>query len=262
MYTINDIKVELLNPEEVKNFIKNHGIFACQCYMTPEKYAERVGLSCLREGHRSGSRGDMFKFRIFCPRYCADQIMRHSVGTAINCMSQRYVDMDENFSIYVPPQVMNDEILEARYQLYEDKCREQYHVLRTMMNDKNITGEKANDLMRTMLPIGVGCNLTMGFTIEALIHFMEKRLCVRADAPIRKVAQLMKEAVLAVEPRYEEFFVPQCEALMYCPEKHTCGAYPSREEVERLIKLGKECCKNNPLDEFCDGDCSNCNKCK
>ena len=24
MYTINDIKVELLNPEEVKNFIKNH----------------------------------------------------------------------------------------------------------------------------------------------------------------------------------------------------------------------------------------------
>ena len=27
MYTINDIKVELLNPEEVKNFIKNHGIF-------------------------------------------------------------------------------------------------------------------------------------------------------------------------------------------------------------------------------------------
>ena len=25
MYTINDIKVELLNPEEVKNFIKNQG---------------------------------------------------------------------------------------------------------------------------------------------------------------------------------------------------------------------------------------------
>ena len=29
MYSINDIKVELLNPEELKNFIKNHGIFAC-----------------------------------------------------------------------------------------------------------------------------------------------------------------------------------------------------------------------------------------
>jgi thymidylate synthase ThyX len=108
------------------------------------------------------------------------------------------------------------------------------------MNEQGITGEKANDLMRTMLPIGVQCNLTMGFTIEALIHFMHKRLCVRADAPIRKVAQLMKQAVLEVEPRYEELLVPQCQANMYCPEKHSCGAYPSKQEIQELIQLGKE----------------------
>ena len=255
MYSINDIKVELMNPEEVKNFIKNHGIFACQCYCTPEKFAERVGMSCLVEGHTSGSRADMFKFRIYCPRYCADQVMRHSVGTAINCQSQRYVDMDDNFSLYVPPQVMNDEVLKAKYQEYEDNCRLQYKLLRSMMTSQGITGEQANDLMRTMLPIGVPCNLTMGFTIEALIHFMHKRLCVRADAPIRKVAQLMKEAVLAVEPRYEELFVPQCKANMFCPEKHGCGAYPSKEEVEKLIELGKNCCKGKkekltPFDVF------------
>jgi hypothetical protein len=29
MYSINDINVELLNPEEVKHFIYNHGVFAC-----------------------------------------------------------------------------------------------------------------------------------------------------------------------------------------------------------------------------------------
>ena len=244
MYSINDIKVELLNPEEVKNFIKNHGIFACQCYMTPEKFAERVGMSCLVEGHTSGSRADMFKFRIYSPRYCADQIMRHSVGTAINCQSQRYVDMDENFSIYVPPQVMNDQALREMYSFYEEECRDRYTILREEMIARGITGEQANDLMRTMLPIGVPCNLTMGFTIEALIHFMHKRLCVRADAPIRQVAKLMKEAVLAVEPRYAELFVPQCQADMYCPEKHGCGAYPNKEEVQRLIELGKQCCKN------------------
>jgi thymidylate synthase (FAD) len=249
MYSINDIKVELLNPEEVKNFIKNHGIFACQCYCTPEKFAEKVGMSCLKEGHTSGSRSDMFKFRIHCPRFTADQVMRHSVGTAINCQSQRYVDMDENFSIYVPPQVMNDDVLKQVYQAYEDKCREQYLDLRTMMNEKGITGEQANDLMRTMLPIGVPCNLTMGFTVEALIHFMHKRLCVRADAPIRKVAQLMKEVVLAVEPRYEELLVPQCVDLMYCPEKHSCGKFPSKNELKDLIEKGKNCCKNKKNDD-------------
>lgn len=255
MYSIDDIKVELLNPEEVKNFIKNHGIFACQCYMTPEKFAERVGMSCLVEGHTSGSRADMFKFRIYCPRYCADQVMRHSVGTAINCQSQRYVDMDNNFSIYVPPQVLADPMQAAMYEAYENKCKDFYIQIRDLMNEQGITGEQANDLMRTMLPIGVPCNLTMGFTIEALIHFMNKRLCVRADAPIRRVAKLMKEAVLAVEPRYAELFVPQCQADMYCPEKHGCGAYPSKEEVQRLIELGKQCCKNKedlltPLDIY------------
>ena len=255
MYSIDDIKVELLNPEEVKNFIKNHGIFACQCYMTPEKFAERVGMSCLVEGHTSGSRADMFKFRIYSPRFCADQIMRHSVGTAINCQSQRYVDMDDNFSLYAPPQVMNDEVLRKAYQEYEDNCKLQYKAIRLVMTANEITGEKANDLMRTMLPIGVPCNLTMGFTIEALIHFMHKRLCVRADAPIRQVAKLMKEAVLAVEPRYAELFVPQCQADMYCPEKHGCGAYPNKEEVQKLIELGKNCCKGKkegltPFDVF------------
>lgn len=240
MYTINDIKVELLNPEEVKNFIKNHGIFACQCYNTPEKFAERVGLSCLKEGHTSGSRADMFKFRIHCPRYTADQIMRHSVGTAINCQSQRYVDMDENFSIYIPPEVENDCILKQLYQMYEEDCKIKYKDIRNLMNFYDISGEQANDLMRTMLPIGVECNLTMGFTIEALIHFMRKRLCKRADAPIRKVAQEMRKVVLEVEPRYAEFLVPQCKALMYCPEKHSCGAYPSKKEVEEIIKSSKE----------------------
>lgn len=236
MYTINDIKVELMNPEAVKDFIRQHGIFACQCYCTPEKYADKVGISCLKEGHTSGSRADMFKFRIKCPRYCADQVMRHSVGTAINCQSQRYVDMDNNFSIYVPPQVMEDENLKQMYQMYEDTCREQYQQLRKEMNEKGITGEQANDLMRTLLPIGVECNLTMGFTIEALIHFMHKRLCKRADAPIRKVAQLMKEEVLKVEPRYKDLFVPQCVDLLYCPEKHSCGMIGPKEDLLKAIE--------------------------
>ena len=240
MYTINDIKVELLNPEEVKNFIRNHGVFACQCYNTPEKHAERVGLSCLKEGHTSGSRADMFKFRICCPRYTADQIMRHSIGTAINCQSQRYVDMDDNFSIFIPEKVAADSVLKQVYQNYEDECRERYKNIRALMNCYEITGEEANDLMRTMLPIGVECNLTMGFTVEALINFMHKRLCRRADAPIRKVAQEMRKAVLEVEPRYSEFFVPQCKSLMYCPERHDCGMYPKRAEIEELIRLGKQ----------------------
>ena len=240
MYSIEDIKVELLNPQEVKQFIYNHGVFACQCYNTPEKFAEKVGFSCLKEGHTSGSRADMFKFRIHCPRFTADQIMRHSIGTAINCQSQRYVDMDDDFKIYASPFVMNTPSLRAKFQEYEDNCRMQYRGIREMMNEGLITGEEANDFMRTMLPIGVPCNLTMGFTVEALIHFCHKRLCKRADAPIRQVARLMRKAVVEIEPRYEEFLVSQCAANLYCPEKHSCGMYMSKEELKEMVRQNRK----------------------
>lgn len=239
MYTIDDIKVTLLNAEEVKDFIRRHGEVACVCYNTNEKYAEKVGKSCMIEGHMSGSRGDFFKFEIECPRFTIDQIVRHEQGVFKNVQSQRYVDMDDDFSIYVPPKVVNNPMLVEQYIQYEEMCKSQYKVNRACFNDLNITGEQANDLMRTMLPIGVKSKVRIGFTLEALIHFMHKRLCVRADEPIRRVAKLMKEEVLKVQSEYAELLVPQCEDMMYCPEKHTCGRYPSKKELKTIIKNGK-----------------------
>jgi flavin-dependent thymidylate synthase len=236
MHTINDIKVTLLNADEVKNFIKNHGEVACVCYNTNEKYAEKVGLSCMKDGHLSGSRGDYFKFEIEAPRFTIDQICRHEAGVFKNVQSQRYVDMDDNFSIYVPPKVANDERLLEQYIQYEEMCKARYKVNRACFEDLGITGETANDLMRTLLPIGVMSKIRIGFTLEALIHFTHKRLCTRADLPIRKVAKLMRREVLEAQPLYEDLLVAQCQSLMYCPEGNSCGKYPSREKVESMLQ--------------------------
>lgn len=235
MYTLEDIRVTLLNGEEVKDFIKRHGEIACICYGTNEKYAEKVGKSCMIEGHTSGSRGDFFKFEIECPRFCADQIVRHEQGVFKNMQSQRYVDMDDNFSIYVPPKVVNNPTILEQYIKYEEMCKARYKINRAYFDDLGITGEQANDLMRTMLPIGVMTKLRIGFTLEALIHFMHKRLCVRADEPIRMVAKLMRDEVLKVQPEYKELLVAQCESMLYCPEKHSCHRYPSKEELKNMI---------------------------
>ena len=51
MYSLDDIKVTLLNPDEVQHFIRNHGYIACICYDTDERYAERVGENCLKSGN-------------------------------------------------------------------------------------------------------------------------------------------------------------------------------------------------------------------
>ena len=255
MYSLEGIKGTLLNSDEVTHFIENHGKFACVCYDTDEKYAEKVGLSCLREGHTSGSRGDYFKFEIECPRYTADQIMRHEIGVYKNCQSQRYVNMDE-FELYVDPQVMNNEYLHTMYKEYERSNRQYYKYVREEMIARGIKGEKANDLMRTMLPIGVKCKLRIGFTIEGLIHFMHKRLCTRADKPIRKVAELMRQEVLRAEPRYNDLLVPQCRALMYCPEKHSCGLYPDKQYVKDAMAYYNAYLRDMQEDRYSDDlDC-------
>lgn len=235
MYELKDIKVTLLNPDEVKNFIRNHGYIACICYDTDERYAEKVGLNCLKSGHMSGSRGDYFKFEIECPRFTADQIMRHEQGVFKNCQSQRYVDMD-NFDCYIPPKVSRDPELRKLYEELENTTKDFYGRIRNEMEARGIEGEKANDLMRSLLPIGVPTKLRIGFDIEALIHFMNKRLCVRADEPIRQVAKLMKKEILEVEPRYTDLLVPQCKAMLYCPEHKSCGAYPSKDELRKLLE--------------------------
>lgn len=235
MYSLNDIKVTLLNPDEAKNFIRNHGRVACVCYDTDEKYAERVGEKCLDSGHTSGSRGDYFVFEIECPRFTADQIMRHEQGVFKNCQSQRYVDMD-NFDCYVSPVVAKHRKLKSLYAASIETTQLCYKYLRIELERLGITGEEANDIMRTLLPIGVPTKLRIGFDIEALIHFMNKRLCVRADEPIRQVAKLMKKEVLAVEPRYAKYLVPQCQSMLYCPEHKGCGAYISKKELQEIIK--------------------------
>lgn len=235
MYSLNDIKVTLLNPDEVKSFIRNHGRVACVCYDTDEKYAERVGEKCLDSGHTSGSRGDYFVFEIECPRFTADQIMRHEQGVFKNCQSQRYVDMD-NFDCYVAPVITKHRKLKSLYAASIETTQLCYKYLRIELERLGITGEEANDIMRTLLPIGVPTKLRIGFDIEALIHFMNKRLCVRADEPIRQVAKLMKKEVLAVEPRYAKYLVPQCQSMLYCPEHKGCGAYISKKELQEIIK--------------------------
>ena len=58
------MKVEIINPEVLTDLYKNHGVFACTCYNTPEKYADKVGKACQQDGHMSGSRCEYIKFRI------------------------------------------------------------------------------------------------------------------------------------------------------------------------------------------------------
>ena len=219
MFTVENFKVELKNPEEVKNFVKRHGEFSKVCYDTPKEKAEKVGEHCLESGHLSGSRHLYIVFELEnVPRSLIDQLVRHEQGVVKNVQSLRYCNKKEDVNVYVAPEVMEDVYLRAEIIGIEQIIRKSYENIQATLKDAGLTGEKSNEIARTILPIGISTKCSFAVNLEGLIHLANVRLCNRAELPIRTIIKKMVDQVIEVEPRYKPYLVPQCKKLGYCPE--------------------------------------------
>ena len=224
MFTLNDFKVRLVNREEVKSFIKRHGEFAAVCYNTPKEKAEKVGEHCLESGHLSGSRHLYMVFEIKnVPRSAVDQLVRHTQGFVTNVQSLRYCNKDGKISLYAAPEIERDIYLTQSLLNYEAQVQANYNYFQINMKNEGYTNEQANEIARTVIPIGVATECNVAVNLECLIHLANVRLCTRAELPIRTIVKEMVRQVVEVEPRYKPFLVPNCEKLGYCPEgEHSC----------------------------------------
>ena len=223
MFTINDFKVRLVNGEEVKNFVKRHGEFSKVCYDTPKEKAEVVGKHCLQSGHFSGSRHLFMVFELKCvPRSAVDQLVRHTQGFVTNVQSLRYCNKDGKVSLYAAPEIEKDIYLTQSLHNYEAQAQAYYDYFQSNLKNNGYTNEQANEIARTVIPIGVATECNIAVNIECLIHLANVRLCARAELPIRTIVKEMVRQVVEVEPRYKPYLVPQCKKLGYCPEGKDC----------------------------------------
>ena len=219
------MKVEIINPELVKSLYVNHGMFACTCYNTPDKYAEKVGNSCLKaDGHTSGSRCEYIKFRLYdIDRGIAEQFMRHEIGVRYdeidkyaysdriellidvnpsnivkNMQSFRYVDKNE-FTYTIPTNITKSQYALTEYKrimkeidksrkLIRDYLIEEFTKESMSVEQKKSIVKQSVEDANYVLPRATNLTLTIGFTPEALIQFMWKRLCVRSQDMNRKFA--------------------------------------------------------------------------
>lgn len=248
--------VKIINPEEVKNLYRNHGQFAATCYNTPEKYAERVGENCAESKHWSGSRCEYIKFQITGDRGTLEQFMRHEIGVRYdeidkyqyqdridlvldvnpcnivkNMQSFRYVLMD-NFEYTTPTEVWECPEARAIYEATMADIDEARKKIRTLLLERGVDKSRAVECANFLLPRATNLVLTIGFTPEALIQFMWKRLCTRAQPEARNLAAMMRGCVQAISPSFAKELVPQCQHYLWCPEKtRSCGMAPTREQL-------------------------------
>lgn len=255
--------VEIINPEVLVNLYKNHGVFACTCYDTPEKYAEKVGKSCVADGHMSGSRCEYIKFRISgLDRGTAEQALRHELGTVVpyefqdnysfadyselikdvspdqivkNMASFRYIDKD-GFEWVTPKEIEKRPAAKERYDWLMNTINGIREEIREILIEDGCTPGAATEAANFTLPRATTTSFVIGFTPEALIHFCHKRLCTRAQEFIQELAMQMKAAVRSVSPEFAQELVPQCKHLLWCPEgKRCCGAAPTKQELKERI---------------------------
>lgn len=139
----------------------------------------------------------------------------------------------------VPPSIEQNSVAIDIYNKIMWRIEEAYQDLQAL--------EIPNEDARFVLPNACETTIYMTMNLRTLAHFMNERLCTRAQWEIRKMAQEMKKAIK--EKQFEmqlddldtelimSVCVPKCEAgkIKFCPEHKSCGRYDAAKKINDFL---------------------------
>ena len=202
---------------------------ASVCYRSEPSLT--IVKQCINSGHLSVLEHASFTFMISgVDRNLTHQLVRHRIAS-YSQESQRYVDMSNNEFVY-PKAYGRETALYEKSFYHSMKCYEDLIELGAAKEDA-----------RSVLPGACETRIVVTMNLRALAHFMNERLCMRAQEPIRKLANAMKQAVLNLFEKTEEkeiirkLLVPKCEVgvLHFCPEAKTCNRHKTAKEINSIL---------------------------
>jgi thymidylate synthase (FAD) len=188
---------------------------------TPE-YVSSFLKNLAERGHLSPFEHASFTFDIQgISRACSHQLVRHRIGVAFTQQSQRYTRLTEPH--FVTPSTI-EQGWEKRYVDLSLAC----HRLYQEMVEGGIPMEDA----RYILPQSFETRIVMTMNARELINASELRLCQKAQWEIRELFENLRSEVKKVAPAIEQMLKPKCYRLGFCPERKSCGLFPTRNKVE------------------------------
>ena len=211
------------------------------CYdSTPDR---KIVSQCLASGHHSVIEHMNFTFKIEgVSRALTHQLVRHRIAS-YSQRSQRYCS-EEGTKMVVPPSIEQNNVARDIYNKIMWRIEEAYQDLQAL--------EIPNEDARFVLPNACETTIYMTMNLRTLAHFMNERLCTRAQWEIRKMAQEMKKAIK--EKQFEMHLddldmelimgvcVPKCEAgkIKFCPEHKSCGRQKTAKEINDVLNSQSE----------------------
>lgn len=193
--------------------------------ISPEKRERLIGI-VMNSGHLSTIEHANFTFAVEgVSRALTHQLVRHRVAS-FSQQSQRYVKFkDGEFEFVTPPKISANAELKKKF---EEKMKEIGTFYEEML-EANIPAEDA----RSILPNAAATKIVFTMNARSLLNFLEHRLCIRAQAEIREMANKMLELVKPVAPNIFKFAGPTCETQKICWEGDlSCGKWKGIEGGE------------------------------
>ena len=197
---------------------------ACNCYDS-EPTGGKIMKSCYKSGHHSVLEFADFTFHIEgVSRALTHQLVRHRLASYAQ-RSQRYCS-EGNFDYVIPSSIKSNQGAFEEYTELMYNIADIYRVLQEM----GISNEDA----RYILPNACETTIEVKMNFRTLIHFMNERLCTRAQWEIRQMALLMKRCIEEQYPELAKYLVPKCEiheGMPFCTEHKSCGRHPLLKDI-------------------------------
>jgi len=185
---------------------------------TKQEVVRRLIKQIISSGHTSTIEHASFTFAVEgVSRALTHQLVRHRLAS-YSQQSQRYVEAKNGLSYIIPPKVKSHR---ASLELYQQQIQAIYNSYRQLIK-QGIDKEDA----RYLLPNAVETKIIITMNARELLHFLEKRLCTRAQWEIRVLAHRMLQAVKKVAPTIFHYAGPTCQTEKICWEgKMSCGRW-------------------------------------
>ena len=191
----------------------------------PQKNYRR-GLDCLESNH--GRTLEFVNVEMVLDGYSARVIREwytHIGGAPTRLQaSTRYINY-EDFPYVSPGKIEKTEQAQAVYRNVMSSIAEGLRQLEEM----GIPREDAGML----LPLGMETRVVDKRNLRNLIDMSHQRMCSRAYWEFREMFSDVLRALRGISDEWQlivdQYMMPKCELLGYCPEKRGCGRKPKKE---------------------------------
>ena len=197
---------------------------ACVCYDSEPTEDCKIFKGCMKSGHLSVAEHSDITFKVTCSRACSHQLVRHRTNKYTQ-RSQRYCKED-GFEYYTPDSIVANKCVHI-YTEAMNLIQGYYDIL----IENGVPAEDA----RYVLPNACETVLYITMDFRNFFHFLNERLCTRAQKEIRDIAKEMARLAVEACPIIKPYCVPKCESfsIAYCPEHKGCGRHKPLKEIVR-----------------------------